>query len=128
MAGDLRVMVSAAQVLAGEWGAQGMAVLGVLTILSLGNAGVLASSRFPFAMSRDKLVPSIFGRIHPKYMTPMVSIVTTGAMMAVLIVTFDIVKIAKLASSLKIFIFMVVLVIVSDGTTWYEPKFRALLS
>ena len=34
-----------------------IALIAVLTLLSTVNAGVLASSRFPFAMSRDGLLP-----------------------------------------------------------------------
>jgi basic amino acid/polyamine antiporter, APA family len=131
MQNDLRVMYTLAETLGGHWAGQAMAVLGVLIILSQGNAGVLASSRFPFAMGRDKLVPSIFSRIHVKYMTPTVSIIFTGAVLAVLIVSFDVLKIAKLASSLKIAIFMLVnlcvIIFRESGATWYQPKFRSPL-
>ena len=131
MQNDLRIMHTLAETLGGHVVGQVMAVLGVLIILSQGNAGVLASSRFPFAMGRDKLVPSIFSQIHIKYMTPTVSIIFTGIVLALLIVSFDVLKIAKLASSLKIAIFMVVnlcvIVFRETGATWYQPKFRAPL-
>lgn len=126
---DYHAMYTFAHQLGGDVFGYGMAILGVLIILSMGNAGVLASSRFPFAMSRDKLVPSVFGRIHPRYMTPTVSILFTGVVMAMMILSFDILSIAKLASSLKITIFIAVnlcvLVFRESGASWYRPKFRS---
>ena len=40
------------------------AVIGILTLVSLVNSGVLASSRFPFAMARDKLLPNYMTYLH----------------------------------------------------------------
>ena len=41
-------------------------ILGILTLISLVNSGVLASSRFPFAMAKDKLLPNSLPK-DPKY-------------------------------------------------------------
>ncbi|GIR81456.1 MAG: hypothetical protein CM15mP83_1820 [Flavobacteriaceae bacterium] len=41
-----------------------------MTLLSMANSGLLASSRFPFAMARDGALPSIFTSISKQYMTP----------------------------------------------------------
>jgi len=38
-------------------------------ILSMANSGVLASSRFPFAMAKDKLMPDYLGKISSKFLT-----------------------------------------------------------
>ena len=45
------------------------AIIGILTLVSLVNSGVLASSRFPFAMAKDKLLPNYMTYLHPKYLT-----------------------------------------------------------
>ena len=46
-----------------------MALVGIITLISTANAGVLASSRFPFAMSLDGLLPSNLGKLHRQYLT-----------------------------------------------------------
>ena len=38
-------------------------VVGVITLLSMANSGVLASSRFPFAMGKDRLMPGFKTRV-----------------------------------------------------------------
>jgi hypothetical protein len=90
---------------------------------------VLAASRFPFAMSRDKLAPEQLGKVHPKFLTPVVAIVITCAMMALVIIFLDVEKIAKLASSFKVMMFilvnMSVIVLRETSVAWYQPKFRS---
>ena len=106
-------------------------VLGILTMAAMANAGLMASSRFPFAMSRDRLLPPLFQRIHPRLLTPHTCILATGAAMALSIVFLDVEKLAKLASAFKILLFVVmnVTVIVYRRTRpdWYQPKFRSPL-
>src|SRR5699024_153917 len=53
--------------------------MGIFTGL---NGFVLASSRLLFAMSRAKIIPEAFGKLHPKYNTPHVAIIFTIAISA----------------------------------------------
>ena len=107
------------------------AVLGVLTMASMANAGVLAASRFPFAMARNNLLPPLLSRIHPRFLTPAPSIFFTGVAMAVAITTLDIERIAKLASGITISVFAVVnlavIVLRESDAPWYKPGFRSPL-
>ncbi|MBU5465314.1 APC family permease [Virgibacillus sp. MSJ-26] len=48
--------------------------MGVLTGL---NGFILSSSRLLFAMSRAKILPEVFSKLHPKYKTPYVSVIFT---------------------------------------------------
>ncbi len=50
-------------------------VLGAILLLISSNSGVFGSSRIAYAMSSAKLLPSAFQRVHPKFRTPMVSLV-----------------------------------------------------
>jgi APA family basic amino acid/polyamine antiporter len=43
-----------------------------------------AQTRIAFVISRDGLIPPVFSRIHPRYKTPYVSTLVTGAAMAVM--------------------------------------------
>src|SRR3989449_798231 len=43
---------------------------------------LLAQTRIFFSMSRDGLLPPIFGRVHPRYRTPYLSTILTGTIIA----------------------------------------------
>lgn len=51
-------------------------VLGGILLLISSNSGVFGSSRIAYAMSNSGLLPSPFRRVHPRYRTPVLSIVT----------------------------------------------------
>ncbi len=61
--GDLTPVATVAEVLVGRWGAILMTVGAILAFSSVTNAGILSSSRYPLAMSRDHLLPRIFSKI-----------------------------------------------------------------
>ena len=109
------------------------AVLAVTTMTSMALAGIMASSRFPFAMARDNLLPRALEKVHKKYETPHLSILGTGLAMALAITLLPVHDIAKLASGFKIMIFIVIngCVIVlrraSKTHTWYNPEWKSPL-
>ena len=51
-------------------------ILGAILLLISSNSGVFGSSRIAYAMSGTQLLPSMFQKVHPKYRTPAISIVT----------------------------------------------------
>lgn len=51
------------------------AVLGATILLTSSNTGVMGASRLMFSMGRFQLASGWFGRVHPKYRTPVNSIV-----------------------------------------------------
>jgi len=105
-----------------------MGVLGAMTMTAMAMAGVLATSRFPFAMSRDRLLPSFLSEVHPQYGTPVYGIIFIGISMATVILTVDIVVVAKIASAVKIMLFLAVnliVIILREGKVqWYQPSYR----
>jgi APA family basic amino acid/polyamine antiporter len=61
-------------------------VLGAVLLLISSNSGVFGASRIAYAMSRSRLLPSLFERVSARYRTPMVSIVSfCGLALAVLV-------------------------------------------
>jgi APA family basic amino acid/polyamine antiporter len=50
-------------------------ILGSILLLISANSGVFGSSRIAYAMSKGTLLPSTFQRVHPKFRTPVVSLV-----------------------------------------------------
>lgn len=107
------------------------ALLGVITMTSMANAGILASSRFPFAMSRDVLMPPQLSSIHSKFGTPVIAVVTTGLLMGAAIVFLNVEKLAKLASAFVIMLFVVenltVIVLRESSVQWYKPSYKSPL-
>jgi APA family basic amino acid/polyamine antiporter len=106
------------------------AILAVLTMVSMSLAGIMASSRFPFAMARDNLLPSFLEDVHSKFETPHWAIIGTGLSMAAAILFLPVHDVAELASGFKIMVFIVingcVLVLRSSSKShWYEPKWKS---
>lgn len=126
---DIKPIYTIADMLGGRYIGLAAAVVGVLTLISMANSGVLASSRFPFAMARDKLLPTFMGRIHSKYLTPVVTIVITCVVMALVILFLDVEKIAKLASAFMVMMFILVnacvIILRETSAQWYNPPYRS---
>lgn len=131
LAGNLRPIYSLTKAVLGPTWAMGMAIIAILTMSSVANAGLLAASRFPFAMSRDQLLPNFLSRIHPRFLTPFWSIILSGILIALVIWTIDVVRIAKLASAFIIIMFMfvnlAVIVLRETRVQWYQPVYRSPL-
>jgi basic amino acid/polyamine antiporter, APA family len=127
---DLHPIYSIAQTLGGKYYGIPAAVIGVLVMSSMANAGLLAAARFPFAMARENLLPELFQRLHPKYLTPVFCTVVSGAFMA-LCLSLEIEKIAKLASSFVIMLYMAenitVIILRENAVEWYKPTYRSPL-
>ena len=126
---DIRPIHTAAKNVGGDYFGYFAAVIGVLTLMSGANSGVLASSRFPFAMARDLLMPKFFSRIHSKYLTPVFSILFTGLLMTLVILYLDVVKIAKLASAFMVMMFIsvnfCVIILRETSAQWYKPTYKS---
>ena len=128
---DIKPIHTLALLIGGEWLGYGIAVIGVITLISLANSGVLASSRFPFAMAIDKLLPDNLAKVHQKYLTPINTILITCILMALVILFLDVEKIAKLASAFKVSMFILVnlcvIVLRETAVQWYKPSYKSPL-
>ncbi|MDQ2855697.1 MAG: amino acid permease [Acidobacteriota bacterium] len=68
-------------------GVAGGAIISVGAIVSItGNLNIvlLSGSRVPFAMAEQRQLPSVIGKVHPRFFTPHVAILCTAAVMFVL--------------------------------------------
>jgi len=115
------------------WGTPGKIILGIaalLAFISTANAGIMAASRTPMAMSRDKILPNFFNTIHPKYHTPQNSIFfTSGFMILVILLPLDI--LVKTASTIMIILFtfenLSLIIMRESNLQNYHPKFKSPL-
>ena len=128
---DIKPIHTLFQTIGGDYFGYFAAVVGVITLMSMANSGVLASSRFPFAMAKDKMMPGFLGSVNSKFMTPVAAILTTSLLIGVAIVYLDVIKIAKLASAFKVLMFIFnelsVIVLRETNAQWYRPSFRSPL-
>lgn len=128
---DIRPIYSIANLLGGRYIGYIAAAVGIITLISMANSGVLAASRFPFAMAIDKLLPGFMGKVHSKYLTPVATIIMTCVVMALVILFFDVEKIAKLASAFMVMMFILanacVIVLRETAAQWYNPPYRSPL-
>ena len=114
----------------GGFGGTIMAIAGVLAFISTANAGLLAASRDPMAMGKDQLLPQFFSKLS-KRGTPVFSIIFTTIFMISVILFLDLKDLVKTASTLKILLFLLVviaLIIMRESKIRnYRPKFKSPL-
>ncbi|PNX49026.1 MAG: hypothetical protein BV456_09265 [Thermoplasmata archaeon M8B2D] len=114
----------------GEIGLIAMAVAAVLAFITTANAGLLSSSRYPIAMSKDQLLPSFFSKIS-KRGTPFFSIFFTSGFMIIIVLFLDLEGLVKTASTLVLLLFIFInisLIMMRESKIRnYQPSFRSPL-
>lgn len=96
-----------AEVFAGEIGLILLGVAAVLAFITTANAGILSSSRYPLALSKDQLLPGFFSRVSANG-TPYVSILFTSGFMISIILFLDLDGLVKIASTLVLLLYVLV--------------------
>ncbi len=126
---SLTPMADGAEALFGGFGVAIISVIAVVALTSMGNAGVMSSSRFPLAMSRDSLLPPVLQTVDDRFATPRNSILLTGAVLLLLIAFVPVIELAKLASAFKILVFSIINVALiafrEADLESYDPEFTA---
>jgi len=115
-------------------GTTGFILLGVAAIaafVTTANGGILAASRSPMAMSRDRLLPAVLARVNKRFSTPHISIILTCVFMIAAIVFLDIESLVKTASTLMIILFILanlsVIIMRESKIQSYRPGFKSPL-
>jgi APA family basic amino acid/polyamine antiporter len=115
-------------------GLPGFVILGFAAIaafVTTANGGILAASRSPLAMSRDRLLPPLLAQVSGRFKTPHISILLTGGFMIASIVFLDIKVLVETASTLMIILFILVnasvIIMRESRIQSYRPKFKSPL-
>ena len=99
----------------------------LLALVSTANAGILTASRYPLALSRDDLFLKEFEYIHPRFATPFVAILVTGAIIILVVATMPVDDIAKMAGAFQILVYILVcgalIAFRERDLEWYQPAF-----
>ncbi|MBN1164437.1 MAG: amino acid permease [Candidatus Krumholzibacteriota bacterium] len=127
---SLTPISDAAAVFMGNRGRVILSLAALMAFISTANAGIIAASRFPLALSRDGLLPGFLGSIGRRYKTPYVSILITGFfMMAVMFLELDVLIKAASAVLILTYIFSCLSIIILRESRLqnYQPVFRSPL-
>ncbi len=127
---SLTPISDAAAVFMGEPGRIALSVAAILAFITTANAGIMAASRYPLALSRDGLLPEPLMRVNKKFKTPHIAILFTGAFMILaLLLKLDV--LVKVASTVLILTYMFsclsVIILRESRVQNYQPHFRAPL-
>jgi APA family basic amino acid/polyamine antiporter len=108
-----------------------LSIAAMLVFVTIGNAGLLASSRNPLAMAKDNLLPSFFARVNVRLKTPVVAILFISAFMVAVIMFLDLESLVKVASTMKLLLFafvnLSVILMRESKIVSYKPSFRSPL-
>ncbi|HLQ59168.1 MAG TPA: amino acid permease, partial [Gemmatimonadales bacterium] len=84
MAGSELVASDAAKVTMGGIGALFVVIVILISTLGANNGIILTAARIPYAMARQGVFFQSQGRVHPRYATPVVALLTQGAVASAL--------------------------------------------
>jgi basic amino acid/polyamine antiporter, APA family len=121
---------TAAYTFMGKFGTITLSIAAILAFVSTGNAGIMAASRYPLALSRDNLLPKFFSKIHKKHKTPYMSIIITGIFM-IFVLFLELNILVKVASTVLILTYILtnfsIIILRESHLQNYRPDFKAPL-
>ncbi|MCH2144347.1 MAG: amino acid permease [Phycisphaerales bacterium] len=130
LSGSLTPVGDAARSFGGVAGVVLVTIAALFAFMSAANSGIMSSSRYPLAMARDHLIPSIFRTISSKGV-PTISLALTVIAIVFCIATLDVLSIAKLASAFQLVLFalicLAVIVMRESNIDSYDPSFKTPL-
>ncbi|MBN2684347.1 MAG: amino acid permease, partial [Pontiellaceae bacterium] len=126
LSGSLAPIADTAKMLVGTPGYIAITVAAVLAFVTTANAGILSASRYPLALGRDRLLPSIAAKTN-RAGAPVAAVLLTGVVILGALL-LDIEKLVKAASTVVLSSYILsavaVLVMRHSKLTNYRPTFR----
>jgi mannitol/fructose-specific phosphotransferase system IIA component (Ntr-type) len=128
MGGSLTPIADSAKTFMGINGFYLLITAAMLAFISTGNAGIMAASRYPLALSKDRLIPESIAYISKRFQSPVVAIVITAVLIAVsmLLSLETLVKAASTVIILSYILSSISVVILRESHVQnYRPSFMA---
>jgi len=129
---DLTPVATAGEVfmnwLPGQTGLILIVIAAIAAFASTANAGIMSAARYPLAMARDELIPSVFSKLG-RFETPTIATIATVILMIFLLSAFNVEAVAKLASAFQLLLFGIlnasVIVMRESEIEAYDPGFKS---
>lgn len=102
-------LAAVAQKIVGPIGATVLIVAAIISCLGTTSGDVLASPRLLFAGAKDGLFPKFLARVHPKFATPYLAVITYAALIFIISVSGGFKELAILASCAILVIYLAVI-------------------
>ncbi len=115
-------------IIGGKVGYYTIMVAAFLAFVTTANAGIMAASRYPLALSRDSLIPEQMAKINQRLNTPIYAIGATGAfiMIALVLPLEDLVKAASsIILTSQILTNLAVIILRESKVQNYQPSFKS---
>jgi basic amino acid/polyamine antiporter, APA family len=123
-------IADAAKQFTGQAGYIVITIAAMLAFITTANAGMMSASRYPLALSEDKLLPTWISRMHPRFHTPMTAVIITGGLIiASLFLPLEI--LVKAASTVvltaNVLANLAVIILRESRLQNYQPTFKSPL-
>lgn len=130
LSGSLTPIADAAGVFMGPFGFHLLTAAALLAFVSTANAGIMAASRYPLALSKDGLLPPFVGRISSRFKSPVSAIILTGVLicLSMLLSLETLVKAASTVVIISNILSSISVIILRESHIQnYRPSFKAPL-
>jgi basic amino acid/polyamine antiporter, APA family len=108
LATSTRPVAEAASSFMGSIGGQLIAAGAFISIVGTLNVLMFSGSRLPYAFSEEGQFPKWFSRVHSKYQTPTVSLLTISVLVAITSVTFSFLSALTVATIIRVSVYLLV--------------------
>lgn len=102
-----RPLADAASQFLGPWGASLIALGIIASVLGNLNVSLLTNPRILFAMSGRKELPALFGAVHPRFHTPHVATLVTGAFALLLALSSSLIYALTVSTIARLIVYIV---------------------
>ncbi|MHC4289526.1 MAG: amino acid permease [Planctomycetota bacterium] len=127
LSGSLSPIADAARQLTGTGGYILVTVAAFMAFITTANAGIMSASRYPLALSRDKLIPKVAGIVHKRYNTPVFAVGLTSVFIFCALL-LDIELLVKAASAViltaNVLAATAVIIMRHSKVVNYQPSFQ----
>ena len=124
---SINPIADAGRIIMGTPGFIVITIAACLAFSSCANSGIMSSSRYPMALSRDKLAPKFVGKLSKKYQTPIIAILLT-AVLIIFSLTLELHSLVEGASTIILTSYLLtdlsVIVLRKSKIQNYKPTFK----
>ncbi|HEV8083108.1 MAG TPA: amino acid permease [Chitinophagaceae bacterium] len=108
LASSEKPLADAATMFIGHTGAVVISIGAVISIVATLNTNMLVSSRLPFAMSDEGQLPKIFSYTHPKYQTPVWSLLFYAGIAIIISITGSFIYAVSISVIARVLVYLIV--------------------